>query len=108
MYMRKFLVKKALTSGKVDSSLRLSLSRVSVGYIIQLLPVKHINYLRGKELKFQEGKNQAHSNRPIWDMEVLGSQRIRARPLDKEVREGEDHRSILLSLLSSAPPVHQA
>ena len=39
-----------------------------MGYIIQLLPVKHINYLRGKELKFQEGKNQAHSNRPIWDI----------------------------------------
>ena len=43
-------------------------SRVSVGYIIQLLVVKHINYLRGKELKFQEGKKQAHSNRPIWDI----------------------------------------
>ena len=39
-----------------------------MGHIIQLLVVKHINYLRGKELKFQEGKKQAHSNRPIWDV----------------------------------------
>ena len=47
-------------------------------------------------------------NKPIWDKEALGSQRIRVRPLDKEVREGEDHRSGLLSLLSSAPPAHLA
>ena len=47
-------------------------------------------------------------NKPIWDKEALGSHRIHVQPLDKQVREGEDHRSGLLSLLSSVPPGHQA
>ena len=47
-------------------------------------------------------------NKPIWDKETVGSQRIHVQPLDKEVREREHHRSVVLSLLSFAPPVHQA